>query len=149
MKVILQEDVRKLGKTGEIVEVADGYGRNYLIPRGFAVEATEANLRTLRESERHHRRREEQDLDGARRLAAALQDVSITIAAKAGDTGRLFGSVTTADIARAIKKAAGHDVDRRKIELDEPIRELGRHDVEIRLHPAVTVTVGVEVTADG
>ena len=148
MKVILKQNVKNLGKAGDVVEVADGYGRNYLLPRGLAVEATDANLRQLRERERVQARQERRELEEARRVAAALENLTIQIRAKAGESGRLFGSVTTADIAEAIAEATGHRVDRRRIQLDEPIRQLGAVQVPVRLHPDVTVTLTVEVVRE-
>lgn len=145
MKVILLQQVKDLGEPGDVVEVAAGYGRNFLIPRGLAVEATKANLKKLQEQQAARQRQEERELEAARQIAGELNQATITIQAKAGESGRLFGSVTTADIAKAIAAQKGHKIDRRKILLDEPLRELGSTVVEIRLHPQVTTSVTVEV----
>lgn len=145
VKVILLQQVKDLGEPGDVVEVAAGYGRNFLIPRGLAVEATKANLKKLQEQQAARQRQEERELEAARQIAGELNQATITIQAKAGESGRLFGSVTTADIAKAIAAQKGHKIDRRKILLDEPLRELGSTVVEIRLHPQVTTSVTVEV----
>ncbi|HEY8449104.1 MAG TPA: 50S ribosomal protein L9, partial [Bacillota bacterium] len=140
MKVILKANVKNLGSAGQVVEVADGYGRNYLIPRGLAVEATPANLSELRQRERTQARQAQRELEQARKLAAALAGRTIQLKARAGENGRLFGSITAADIAEEVRRTTGFELDRRKIELDEPLRQLGRFEVPVRLHPEVHVT---------
>lgn len=145
MKVILKEDVKNLGKAGEVVSVADGYGRNYLLPKGLAVEATPANIKSLsREKERAARLKAE-EYRQAEQARARLDGLTLTIKARAGEGGRLFGSVTTGDIAAAVEDAAGVNVERRKIELDEPIKNLGSFSAVIKLHPKIAVTIGVDV----
>lgn len=145
MEVILKQDVKNVGRTGQVVKVANGYGRNFLIPRGLAVEATPAGLRDLATEKDREARRVAQELRAATEVAARLEGLTLTIPARAGETGRLFGSVTNQDIARSIKDAVGLEVDRRKVELPEPIRELGRHEIKIKLNPHVTATIRVEV----
>lgn len=145
MKVILTKDVDRLGKKGEIVDVADGYGRNYLLPRSLAVKATRGALqqaeamRVARE-EAARRAREQ-----AQQLETALAGSPVVVAARAGDEGKLFGSISIADIAEAIRKFSGEEVDRSIISVAEPIREIGRHDVAVKPHPEVEFTVTLEV----
>lgn len=146
MKVILQQRVKDLGEPGQIVTVAPGYARNFLIPRGLAVEATKENLSKLKHQEQVAKRQQERALAEAKKAAGDLAQLEVVIPAKAGQSGRLFGSVTSADIAKAIRAATGHNVDRRKILLEEPIREVGSTRVDVRLHPEVTVSVTVTVT---
>ncbi|MEW5919513.1 MAG: 50S ribosomal protein L9 [Bacillota bacterium] len=144
MKVILQKDIPKLGKKGEIKEVSDGYARNFLFPRGFAVEASAGRVHELEMREANRSRRAEKEREDAAALARNLEGKSITIKVIAGEGGRLFGSVTTADIARTLQ-GEGIKVDRKKIELLEPVKKLGRHVVEIKLHPRVSVPIAVIV----
>lgn len=147
MKVILAQDVDKLGRKGDVVAVADGYARNYLVPKGLALQATKG---ALREAEVMRRAREE--VERKRKEAAAakvsiLASQPIYISARAGEGGRLFGSVTKADIARAIKEQLEEDVDRHDVRLEDPIRNLGTHQVEVHLHEEVNGLVTVEVIA--
>jgi large subunit ribosomal protein L9 len=144
MKVILQQTVEKLGTAGEIVEVADGYARNYLLPRRLALPATPGNLRQLERLRARLARLEAAQRSDAERLAQQLSSLTLTIARKAGQNDQLFGSVTAADIAEALA-AQGVTVDRRKIQLAEPIKLIGEYEVPIRLHGAVTATVRVAV----
>ncbi len=145
MKVILLEDVKDLGQRGKVVEVKPGYGRNYLLPRGLAIPATPQNLRQLENRLRAAGQRADRELGEARRVAAALEGRTVRIAARAGEGGRLFGSVTKMDIAEALEAATGHAIDRRKIDLEESLKSLGPHRVAVRLHPEVTVEVTVDV----
>lgn len=147
MEVILKRDLPGVGKAGEIVTVADGYARNYLIPRGMAIPATEGNIRAL-ESQRRlmeskRRKREER----ARQLAERLKNVSCTVKARAGEGDKLFGSVTASEIAEALK-AQGIEVDRKDVLLEEPIKELGVFTVPVRLHKDLTVDVKVWVVRE-
>src|SRR5690606_2024883 len=119
----------KLGKAGDIVDVADGYARNYLIPRGLAVEASRQNLSSLQEQRRQEGRKAQQQLEQARADARKVEGQVVTLAAKAGEGGRLYGSVTSADVAAALKPLLGYQPDKRKIELGEPIRQVGRFEV--------------------
>ncbi len=145
MKVILQKDVPGLGKKDTAVEVAEGYARNYLIPKGLALPASSTALKriaALRDAERRKHVREE---DKAREDARKLKAQGITIRAKAGEKGRLYGSITSKDVADAIREVIGVDVDRRKIELKDPIRELGEHMVTVRLFSGVSADVMITV----
>ena len=147
MEVILREDIEKLGTRGQVVKVAAGYARNFLLPKRLAVAATEAN-RKIVEQERHaHLRREAKETADAQDLAKMLASVTITIAQKAGENDQLFGSVTSRDIGEALEKQ-GYIIDRRKILLSDPIRQLGEHKVTLRLHKEVTVEVPVTIVRE-
>lgn len=146
MKVILQQDVKALGRRGEVKEVAEGYARNFLLPKGLAVAATEANLRSLSKERAVVQAREQREEDEARILAGRLQGLHVTIRAKSGESGRLFGSVTTKDIAEAVRGAARVDLDRKKIALPEGLKQLGQYEIPIHLHRAVSAVITVEVT---
>ncbi|PXY34758.1 50S ribosomal protein L9 [Prauserella sp. PE36] len=148
-KIILTTDVANLGGPGDIVEVKDGYARNYLLPRGYAITATkgaEKNVQTIRRAQESRRIR---DLDHAKEVKATLEGLgAVQLSAKAAEgSKKLFGSVTTADIVGAIKAAGGPLLDKRTIELGEHIKTLGKHSVSARLHPDVTADVRIEVTA--
>lgn len=148
MKVILKEDVKNLGIIGAIVNVADGYGRNYLIPRDLAVEANPKNLKQFEHEKKIILAKAEKVKASARDLSEKISELSIVIEAKAGDEDKLFGSVTTMDIADAISKQ-GIEIDKRKIILEEPIKRLGSYDVAVKVHQDVTATVKVEVKQEG
>jgi large subunit ribosomal protein L9 len=147
MKIILREDVEKLGKAGDVVKVADGFGRNYLIPRQLAVPANVRNLKTLEHDRRTIEARVKKSLKSAETLAARLSSVSVTITAKAGEEGKLFGAITSRDIAEAMDKA-GVPVDRKTVLLQDPIKQLGDYKVKIKagsdLHPEISVSVVAE-----
>jgi len=148
VKLILTGDVPNLGAPGDIVEVKDGYGRNYLLPRGLAVVATRGAEKQVEAIRRARKSREIRDLGHAREVAAQLGGLSVTVKAKAaGDSGRLFGSVTTADVVAAVRSAGGPLLDRRAVELPAQIKTVGTHQVVVRLHPDVNVDLDVEVTA--
>lgn len=147
MKVILAADVEKLGRKGDVVTVADGYGRNFLVPKGLALTASKG---TLRQAEQMRRAREEeaQKVKEAAALKVATLGASpVYISARAGEEGKLFGSVTNADVARAIVEQLGEEIDRRDIRLEDPIRTLGTHQIEVHLHEEVNALVTVEVIA--
>ncbi len=146
MKVILRQDVEKLGKMGDIVRVSDGYARNYLIPRGLAYYASEAALRRLEEERRQYQRRMERERVSAQQVAERLEQVVLTIPMRVGEEGRLFGSVTPQMIADELQ-LHGFSIDRRAILIPEPIRSLGTFEVKVRLHPEVVATVKVWVTS--
>lgn len=146
MEVILREDVKSLGRAGALVRVKPGYARNFLLPQGLAYEATEGNKKRIAAESKARDTRLAQDRTEAEKLAAALGGVAVTIAAKAGEGERLFGSVTTQDIADQLAKA-GHPVDKRKIELEHPIKSLGEHTVSVRLHPEVQAHIRVTIVA--
>ena len=145
MKIILQKEIEKLGAPGDIVNVADGYGRNYLVPRGLAIQATKGAVRQAENLKRAHAERVAKARKEAEALAEKLGGVTVRLAHRAGGEGKLFGSITAQDLAEEIEKQAGQPVDRRSILLDEPIRSVGSHVVEVRLDPDVTATVTVEV----
>jgi large subunit ribosomal protein L9 len=147
MKVLLREDVDNLGKKGDLVDVADGYARNYLVPRGLALKASAGAQKQADAMRRNREARETRDREAAQALAAQFDGRTISIKARAGGEGRLFGSVTSADIAEAVHKQTGADIDRRKLVLDEPLKELGGVDLQVKLHPDVVATFHVEVEA--
>jgi large subunit ribosomal protein L9 len=146
IKVILRQDVAELGASGDVVTVKPGYARNFLLPRGLAFEATTANIKQLEEEKRRGEAKSKRDFLEARRRASQLEDVSLTFHANAGEEGKLFGSVTSADIADRLKEQGlDFEVDKREIELDEPIKALGVFTVPIRLHTDVKPEIKVWV----
>jgi len=145
MEVILRQHVDNLGKRGEIVKVAAGYARNYLLPRNLARLATPGAVRQAEGIRARRVEREIADLEQARSIAGHLEALKVTIPAKAGKEGRLFGSITTPQVADAVERTGGTSIDRRRIHLDAPIKSLGTHRLTIRLHPEVEATVNVEV----
>ena len=148
MDVILREHVDNLGRRGEVVNVADGYARNYLLPRKLALLVTEGNKQQIERERGKFEAREQEEKKVADAMGARLAGVEIQIARKVGETEVLFGSVTSADIAAAMA-AKGFEIDRRKLNLREPIKKLGEYDIPLRLHPDVTVPVKVKVVAEG
>ena len=144
MEVILKEDVAKLGSRGDVVKVAEGYGRNFLLPKKLAIEASKANKAVIVQMKEAAVRRHQKDKADAEKLAAQLNDVAITLARRSGEHDQLFGSVTSSDIATQLEHK-GFNIDRRKISLDEPIKTLGEHTVSIRLVKDVTAHVKVTV----
>jgi large subunit ribosomal protein L9 len=146
MKVILLQDVKALGLKGEIKEVAEGHARNYLIPRKLAVEASGGHLKQHQKQEEVAAGKKAKILAQAQSKATKLNGVSVKITAKVGEGGRLFGSVTSADVAAALKEQ-GFTVDKRKIELSEPIKSLGVYPVRVRVHPEVDANIDVHVTS--
>jgi large subunit ribosomal protein L9 len=147
MEIILREDVEKLGARGEVVKVAAGYARNFLLPKRMAVAATEANKKIVEQERQAHLRREAKEVGEAQDLAKLLGGVTVTIAQKAGESDQLFGSVTAKDIAEALEKQ-NFTIDRRKIQMDEPIKQLGEHKITVRLHREVPVEVTVHVVKE-
>ncbi|MFN2389471.1 MAG: 50S ribosomal protein L9 [Actinomycetota bacterium] len=147
MKVILADDVEALGQKGDVVSVADGYARNYLLPKGLALAATRGALRQADMMQRARAEREERAKEAAAAKVARLGATPVYISARAGEEGRLFGSVTRSDIARAIKEQIGEEIDRHVIRLEDAIRTVGTHPVEVALHRDVNALVNVEVIA--
>ena len=147
MKVILQKPVDKLGVPGDIVEVADGYARNYLMPRGLAVKATKGGVKHIDSLQRAHRVRVNQAKAEAEQVASRLTATPIRVTAHVGEEGKLFGSVTASDLAEAIREQAGIRVDRHDVHLDEPIRSVGVHEVRVHLFAEVDPVLTVEVEA--
>jgi large subunit ribosomal protein L9 len=147
MEIILREDIDKLGARGQVVKVAAGYARNYLLPNRLAVPASEANKKIVEQERQAHLRRETKLKGEAEDLAKIVGSVTVTIAQKAGENEQLFGSVTSKDIAEALEKQ-GYSIDRRKIALDEPIKTLGEFKVPLRLHREVTTELTVHVVKE-
>jgi large subunit ribosomal protein L9 len=145
VKIILQKEVDKLGSPGEVVTVADGYARNYLVPRGLALPASKGAVRHAESLKRAHEQRTARARKEAEELADRLRATTLRVTAKAGEDGKLFGSVTAHDLAEEIERQAGEPLDRRVVHLEEPIRSLGTHEVQVRLHPDVTATLSVDV----
>jgi large subunit ribosomal protein L9 len=144
MKIILQKEVQKLGGPGDVVDVADGYARNFLIPRGLAAPASKGAVRHADRLRQTHEKRTRADLEAAQAMAERLTAVSLRVPAKAGEDGRLFGSITVQHLAEEIEKVVGVPIDRRHL-IAEPIRSIGTHEVTVHLHPEVNATVTVEV----
>jgi large subunit ribosomal protein L9 len=142
MQVILKQRIEKLGQPGEVVSVKDGFARNYLIPQGIAYEATSANLRRIEREKVQLEKRENEEFSAASERAKTIQDTSVTFSARAGDEGKLFGSITAADIADKLAEQ-GLEVDRRQIVLNEPLKSLGVFSVPVRLHPDVKPEIKV------
>jgi len=147
MELILRQDVPKLGRRGDVVQVSNGYGRNYLLPKKLAMPASAGNRQVIEQMKAAGLRREATEQGEAEQLGKMLAAVSVSIARKAGETGTLFGSVTSLDVAEALEKA-GYQVDRRKILLEDPIKQLGEYAVPVRLHRDVTASVTVQVVAE-
>jgi len=147
MEVILKEDVANLGHRGDVVKVADGYGRNFLLPRKLAMQATEANKNVIEQMKAAAARRSATEKAQAQELVLKLEPVMLSFTRKSGENGQLFGSVTSADIAGDLA-TKGFDVDRRKIQLSEPLKGLGDYTVAIKLHREVTAHIKVQVLAD-
>lgn len=145
MKVILVQDVKNLGRKNSLVEVSDGYARNFLIPKGLAVEATPSALNEMKIRENAEKARKENELSTARKLADKLNGTVITFATKAGDNGKLFGSITAKDIADMLEKEHKVQIDKRKIMLPDAIKSLGVYDIELKLHTGVSSTIKVKV----
>jgi large subunit ribosomal protein L9 len=147
MKLILTQDVSGLGAPGDVVEVAPGYGRNYLVPQGMAITATRGAEKQIATIRRAREVREVRDLGQAQSIKAQLSGLRVRLPARSGDGGRLFGSVTSTDVVQAVSAAGGPKLDRRLITLAAPIKALGNHTVTVKVHPEVSATVEVEVVA--
>lgn len=147
MKVILQQEVKKLGKKGEIIEVSEGYARNYLLPQKLAIPATNGNVNTVKLQKEAENRKQQRILEEAKVLAAQLAKVEVTIPVKMGEGGKLFGSVTAKDIADALLAEHKLEMDKRKIELKDSIKALGTYPVTIKIHPEVSTRIQVHIIA--
>ena len=147
MKVILKEDVKKIGSMGQIVTVADGFARNYLVPKGLAVEANIKNMKSLEHAKRVIHEKAKKVKASVQDFADRLSQISLVIKAKAGEEGKLFGSVTTMDIAEQLKNE-GIEIDKKKISLDEPIKRIGTYAVSVRLHPEVETQINLQVVEE-
>lgn len=148
MKILLRSDIDNLGKKGDLVEVADGYARNYLVPRGFAIQATRGVQKQADEMQRARNGQDRRNLEKAQGILDQLAGRTIKVTARAGEEGRIFGSITAADVAAAVLDQCGLELDRRKIDLEEPIRSLGTHQVAVRLHADLDARLSVEVGAE-
>jgi large subunit ribosomal protein L9 len=147
MKLILTQEVSGLGAPGDVVDVAAGYGRNYLLPRGFAMPWTRGAQKQVELIKRARAVREIRTLEDAQVVAGHLQKLTVRLKRRAGSNGRLFGSVGPSDIATAVREAGGPEIDRRKIVVPDPIKSAGSHRVQVRLHPDVSATLNLEITA--
>ena len=147
MKLILTQDVAGLGAPGDVVEVAPGYGRNYLVPQGMAIQATRGAEKQIATIRRAREVREVRDLGHAQEIQAQLAGLKVRLPARSGDGGRLFGSVTSSDVVSAVQSAGGPKLDRRLITLPAPIKALGNHTVTVKVHPEVEATLTLEVVA--
>ena len=148
MKVILNKDVKGTGKAGDVVTVSDGYARNMLIPRGLATEATQSNIRQLEKQKAIAAEKTAEEKAAAQELAEKLNKASIKMKIKAGEGGRIFGSITSKDIADAINMQLGMDIDRKKVKLDAPIKQVGQTDVDMRLYQDVNAKIKVIIEAE-
>ena len=146
MKVILLEDVKSLGKKGQLVEVNAGYARNFILPKKLGVEATNKNINDLKLQKAHEDKVAAEQLAAAKVLAEELKDKSVELKMKVGEGGRTFGAISTKEIAAAAKEQLGYDIDKKKISVNEAIKGLGVHNVKIKLHPKVTAELKVKVT---
>ncbi len=148
MKVILLKDIKGTGKKGEIINASDGHARNYLIPRGLAKEATDGSVKELEHQNAAKVKKEEQALAEAKALAAKIDTLEVTVKTKAGEGGRLFGSITNKDIADLIKKVHNLDIDKKKIVMEHPIRNLGTSQITIKVYPKVSAQIKVHVVEE-
>ena len=146
MKVILLQDVKSLGKKGEIVNVNDGYARNFILPKKLGIEATSKNINDLKLQKAHEDKVAAEQLAAAKVLAEELKNKSVELKMKVGEGGRTFGAISTKEIAAAAKEQLGYELDKKKISVDEPSKSLGVHTVKIKLHPKVTADLKVKVT---
>lgn len=145
MKVILLQDVKSLGKKDEIVDVSDGYARNFVLPKKLGLEATPKNLNELKLKKAHEDKVAAENLAAAQALAKQMEEESVTLSIKVGEGGRTFGAVSSKEIAEAMKKQLGHDIDKKKIVLKDPIKSVGTHTVDVKLHTKVTAKLSVKV----
>lgn len=145
MRVILKEDLKKVGKKGDIIKVADGYAKNYLFPKNLAIEANKSNIKDLDEKKKEQREKEDRSCQKHAEEGNFLKEKVIKITSKSGGSGKLFGSITTQDVSDAILKQAGIEIDKRKINIHNPIKHTGTHKVEISLHPKVCIELSIEV----
>ncbi len=147
MKLILTQEVSSLGAPGDVVEVKDGYGRNYLMPRGFAIRWTKGAEKQIDSIKKARSVRDVRDLGHADEIKSQLEALTVRVPAQAGSTGRLFGAVTVADIVAAVKAAGGPDIDKRRIQVDQPIKAVGPHEVQVKVHDEVQARLSLDVVA--
>jgi large subunit ribosomal protein L9 len=145
VKVLLTTKVAELGSQGDVVDVADGYARNFLLPRGKAVKASAASVAAIQQTATRRKEAEAKVREAAEELAAGLVDTRVVLAAQAGDEGRLYGSISVADVIEGIRKFTGIELDRKVVALEAPIREIGLHQVQVKLHPEVEFPVTIDV----
>lgn len=148
MKIILLEDVKTLGKKGDIVEVSDGYARNAILPKKLGVEATNKNLNDLKLQNQHAKKIEAENLENAKVLAKEIEQKKVVMKVKTGEGGRIFGSVSTKEIAQAAKEQTGLDLDKKKMQLTDAIKALGTYEVPVKLHSQVTAKLTVQVVEE-
>ncbi|HAG10682.1 MAG TPA: 50S ribosomal protein L9 [Desulfotomaculum sp.] len=148
MKVVLLEDVKNLGRKGDLVQVAEGHARNYLLPRKLAVEATEGKIKQLAELREAAARKKQREESAAKDLAVRLESILVRVYSKAGEGGKLFGSISNKDVVDALVKDYGIEIDKKKIILKEPIKKLGFYSLPVKLYPSVQVNLSVNVLAD-
>lgn len=146
MKVILLEDVKKLGKKGEVIEVSDGYARNYVLPKKLGVEASGKNMNDLKLQKANKEKIEKENLEAAKVMAEQMEKDQVVVSIKSGEGGKTFGSVSSKEIAQSYKEQCGKEIDKKKIVLPEPIKSLGVYEVSVKLHPSVTGKLKVKVT---
>ncbi len=146
MIVILNRDVKGTGKAGEVVKVSDGYARNMLLPKGYATEATDGNIRNLEKQKELQAQKKADDKAAAEKLAAELENIKVVIKTKSGEGGKLFGSITSKDIAEAAKEQTGITLDKKKIQIGSPIKNIGKFTVDVKLYPEVVGKLSVEIT---
>ena len=145
MKIILTQEVSGLGSPGDVVDVKDGYGRNYLLPQGFAITWSKGAEKQVTLIKRARSAREIRDLDHAKEVQGQLEALKVQMSARAGDGGRLFGSITPAEVVDAVRSAGGPALDRRRLELPGPIKSVGNYEVRVRLHPEVTAKISLAI----
>jgi large subunit ribosomal protein L9 len=148
MKVILKQDVKGLGKKESMFEVSDGYARNFLFPKGLAVEATASNVNVMKTRTDAEKSKKDRELAQAKALADKLKETTVTLKVKAGENGKLFGSITSKDIADKLKSSANLDIDKKKINLSEAMKSIGTYDVEVKLYPEVSAKLKVKIEAE-
>lgn len=148
MKVILKADVKSVGKKGDIINASDGYARNFLFPKGLAVEATEGNLKALKAIKVSEQKKKEEELKNARELAKKIEGLTVLIKVKTGENGKLFGSITSKDIADELKKQFKIEVDKKKVILEEAIKSAGTYNVEVKVYPDVVASLKVNIMQD-
>ncbi|WP_434565537.1 50S ribosomal protein L9 [Thermoanaerobacterium thermosaccharolyticum] len=147
MKVILQKDVKGIGKAGDIVNVSDGYGRNYLLPRGLAMDATKSNINILNEKKKALEKKRQKEVEAAQEIAKKLSQETIKLKVKTGENGKLFGSITSKDIQDELNKR-GYDIDKKKINLPDTIKTIGTFNVDVKLYPGIQAKIKVEVVSE-
>ncbi|SHF43837.1 50S ribosomal protein L9 [Desulforamulus putei] len=147
MQVVLLQDVAKLGKKGDIVNVTEGYARNFLFPRNLASPASQGKLKEIQNQKQTQAAKKQKEEEQARELAAKINDLTVVLKAKVGDAGRLFGAISNKDIADGLKAQHGYDIDKKKIVLKEPIKTLGNHKITVKIHPVAQAEINVNVVA--